>query len=97
MGLFRKKKPEPRKPEPAFKADVAEVESFKVMLKGQKCPGCEQVGLVLRSFERGPEGFEARITCDNCGVYGTVNTVGFNFQRLGKTKGEVAKLPVVMR
>jgi len=99
---FKRKKlepeePEPRKPEPAFKADVKEIDSFKKMLKSQKCPGCAQLSLVLRSFERGPEGFEARVDCSNCAVIGTVNALGFNFQRLGVKKGDAPKLPVVMR
>jgi len=86
-----------RKPEPVFKADVAEIESFKTMLKGEKCPGCNQTGLSLRNYERGPKGFEAKVVCDNCSVYGTVNTTGFNFQRLGLKKGEAREMPMVMR
>ena len=97
LERFRKKKLEPRQPEPAFKADVKEIDSFKVMLKTQKCPGCEQVGLILRSFERGPDGFEAKVACSNCGTYGTINHTGFNFQHLTMKKSEASKVPVVMR
>jgi len=97
MGLFRKKKPESPKPEPAFKEDVKEIDSFKKMLKAEKCPGCGQMDLKLRSFERGPEGFEARVQCGNCAVYGTVNTSGFSFHRLGVKKGEARVAPFLTR
>jgi len=97
FGRFRKKKPEPPKPEPTFKKNVAEIESFKEMLKSEKCPGCEQLSLVLRSFERGPVGFEARVNCTNCAVHGTVNSEGFNFQRLGLKKGEARAVPFLTR
>jgi hypothetical protein len=88
MKLFKKKK-EPRE---EFTADLAETESFKSMLKVQKCPGCGQMKLVLRSFERGPEGFEAKVGCTNCSAFGVVNQLGFHF--VGLSKGVAAPLPI---
>jgi len=94
LERFRKKKPEPK---PTFKKDVKEVESFKEMLKTEKCPGCEQLSLELRNYERGPDGFEAKVICGNCAVVGTVNHLGFSFVRLGVKKGEAREMPMVMR
>jgi hypothetical protein len=89
--LFRKKK----EPQKEFVADLNETESFKAMLKTQKCPGCGQLTLVLRSFERGPKGFEAKVGCTNCPAFGLVNQLGFHFS--GLTKGVAATMPIRMK
>ena len=87
--MFGKKKSDPQK---KFMSNLEETESFKEMLKTQKCPGCSQMKLVLMSFERGPQGFEAQVSCPNCQAYGVVNKLGFHFA--GLTKGVAAPMPL---
>jgi len=89
--LFRKKK-DPKK---EFKSDLTETKKFKAMLARQKCPGCSQQSLVLRSFERGPEGFEAKVGCTNCQAFGVVNELGFHFASL--VEGVAPEMPIAMR
>ena len=86
--LFRKKK-DPKK---EFTNDLEETENFKTMLTLQSCPGCGQKTLVLRSFERGPQGFEAKVGCKNCSTYGLVNELGFHFS--GLIKGTLPEMPI---
>ena len=82
-----------KNPENEFMADLMETESFKTMLKTQRCPGCGQLTLVLRSFERGPQGFEAQVSCTNCpSMNGVVNALGFHF--VGLTKGVAKPFPI---
>ena len=88
--LWKKKRKEP---ENEFINDLKETESFKTMLKTQRCPGCSQLTLVLRSFERGPQGFEAQVSCSNCQTLnGVVNALGFHF--VGLTKGAGKPFPI---
>jgi len=84
LERFKRKKPEVRQPQPAFKTDTTEIEDFKTMLGKQKCLGCGQNTFELQSYERGPDGFEVKIRCTNCLTNGTVNTLGFHFSGLSK-------------
>jgi len=73
-----------RHPEPTFTNTLVEIESFKQLVKASMCSGCGQLTVKVDSFERGPQGWQATVRCDNCGMRGIVNSTGFKFEGLEK-------------
>lgn len=73
-------------PQPTFTQTLTEIESFKQLVKDSKCLGCGQSTLKLQMFARGPEGWEAEVSCTNCPVHGIVNQQGFTFKGLEREK-----------
>lgn len=54
---------------------IDEAERFRGAIEKTNCPACKQKGLKLGKFERGPKGWEADISCDNCNFSGTVSSL----------------------
>ena len=73
-----------RKHEPTFTATLGEIDSFKQLVMKSGCPGCGQQTVKVVMFGRGPNGWEAQVSCKNCGMKGIVNSTGFKFEGLEK-------------
>jgi hypothetical protein len=63
---------------------LAEVKQLKDLINKQPCTACGQNGLKLEDFVRGPKGWDATVTCDNCNFNGVINSTGFNFTRINR-------------
>jgi hypothetical protein len=76
-----------RKHEETLLATLAEAQHFKDLVSHQKCTACGQNGLKLEDLVRGPQGWDATVSCDNCNFNGVINSTGFNFKRIN-SKGK---------
>jgi hypothetical protein len=73
-----------RHAEPTFTATLGEIDSFKHLVMTSPCPGCGQKTVKVGMFGRGPDGWEASVSCRNCDMKGIVNSTGFKFEKLEK-------------
>jgi len=73
-----------RHAEPTFTSTLTEIDSFKRLVAESLCPGCSQHTVKVVMFGRGPEGWEAQVSCKNCLMKGVVNSTGFKFEGLEK-------------
>lgn len=72
--------PEKPEPKPSFTDAMKEIVDFNNYIKNQTCPNCEKTNTFkVIDYERGNNGFEAKVICIHCQTRGTVNPTGFQY------------------
>lgn len=80
MQFPKKTMPIPPSPNDRFIHTIDAIGSLRKTVVGTACPSCKQTTLKLFKYTLGPNGFEAEISCVNCGIGGVINSFGFEFK-----------------